>query len=187
LIDSRNTELPLLPVIGGKRSSLAYSALEGEYINSQVSSVLSKSRIKSKLNQYGGLIDSSQLVRDMQSIMDRKITRHTRKELYPAGQIEYKSKRNGEIADPMKLKASAAHSNRFMEKLLLKVLKKAGYDEDLGVQPVKPQNRTVNVKHAVHLDLHRSMSRNHRKERKEPVQASLLMDSPFDDCYFSKI
>jgi hypothetical protein len=42
----------------------------------------------------------------------------------------------------MKLKASPAHSNRFMEIMLLKALKKAGYDEEKDmkepVSKVKP-------------------------------------------------
>ena len=38
----------------------------------------------------------------------------------------------------MKLKASPAHSHRFMENMLLKALKKAGYDEEHETEePVK--------------------------------------------------
>lgn len=51
----------------------------------------------------------------------------------------------------MKLKASPAHSNRFMEKLLLKVLKKAGYDEEITTVKAKVENKTVNVKNSPYL------------------------------------
>jgi len=49
------------------------------------------------------------------------------------------------------------------------VLKKAGYDEEVTSPPSKPQNKTVNIKPIPYVDFHRSISRNHQKEKKEQI------------------
>jgi hypothetical protein len=65
--------------------------------------------------------------------------RSSQEEIFPVGDIECKLRRRL-TEDPMKLRASPAHSDRFMERLLIKVLKKAGYDEvgkDSGLDGVR--------------------------------------------------
>jgi len=62
--------------------------------------------------------------------MERRGSRKMREELFPPGHIPYhRPPKLIDNLDPMKIKASPAHSHRFMERLLLKVLKKAGYDD----------------------------------------------------------
>lgn len=63
----------------------------------------------------------------------------------------------------MKLKASPAHSNRFMEKMLLKVLKKAGYDE---AAKEYTDNASVGMKTQVpHADFPLSLGKHRKKDR----------------------
>lgn len=95
--------------------------------------------------------------------MERKSTKMTRDEIFPLGHIEYKHPKRAILEDPMKLKASPAHSNRFMEKMLLKVLKKAGYDE---AAKDYTSNGSVGLKTPVpHPDFHRSLGKHKKKEK----------------------
>jgi hypothetical protein len=110
-----------LPLIG-KRT---VADLDGSSINLRPLNIKARSR----MHQYGGMVDSSKLVQEKESILERKSTKIMREEIFPLDHNEYKQPKRIPIEDPMKLKASPAHSNRFMEKMLLKVLKRAGYDE----------------------------------------------------------
>ncbi len=94
-----------LPNIGKK----SIADLDGTSINLQQSH-----KAKSRMHQYGGMIDSSKLIMEKQSILDRIPERVKRTDIFPLGHIEYKPPKNIKIEDPMKLKASPAHSNRFM-------------------------------------------------------------------------
>ena len=85
-------------------------------------------RSRSRLRQFGGMMDPGKLIEEKKHIMDRKITNRTRAELFPLGHIEYKQAKKIHYEDIMKVKASPAHSHRFMENMLLQALKKAGYD-----------------------------------------------------------
>jgi hypothetical protein len=88
-----------------------------------------RAREKGKAAQYGGMIDCSKLIEEKEEILERRNNRIMREEIFPIGHIDYRQPRKDSADDPMKLKASPAHSNRFMEMMLLKVLKRAGYDE----------------------------------------------------------
>ena len=138
------------------------------------------------------MIDAGQLVSEKKYILDKKITNTTRKELFPLGHIEYRQPRRGLLQDPMKLKASPAHSHKFMENLLLKALKKAGYEneKEQSKETVKQAPRPKSLRPIRHNDLNRGTNKGHRKESTVGVADdadSLLVNSAFDDCYFSKL
>jgi hypothetical protein len=96
--------------------------------------------------------------------MERKNSKIARQDLFPLGHINYKQLNRGNAEDPMKLRASPAHSNRFMEKMLLKVLKRAGYDEAGQFQREMPPNATVDVKPVISTEFHRSLSKHKKKD-----------------------
>lgn len=81
----------MLPKIGSK---VSIASVNGDFLGGKSSEMMYRSRSKSKVSGYAGLIDSSQLVRDLQNIMHRKVTRQTRKDLFPVGHIEYKALRS---------------------------------------------------------------------------------------------
>lgn len=114
--------LPLLPLISKK----SVTDIDGSSIT--LKKVI-RAREKGKSAQYGGMIDCSKLIEEKQEILERKNNRIMREEIFPVGHIDYRQTKKDSVDDPMKLKASPAHSNRFMQMMLLKVLKRAGYDE----------------------------------------------------------
>lgn len=75
------------------------------------------------------MIDCSKLIEEKEEILERRNNKIMREEIFPIGHIDYRQPRKDSMDDPMKRKASPVHSNRFMEIMLLKVLKRAGYDE----------------------------------------------------------
>ncbi len=48
---------------------------------------------KSRLHSYAGMIDSSQLVEEKQQILNRKIIKGLREDIFPTGHIELKQVR----------------------------------------------------------------------------------------------
>jgi hypothetical protein len=135
------------------------------------------------LKQYGGMIDAGRLVQEKSHILEKKVTNTTRTELFPMGHMDLRRLKRTHLEDPMKLKASPAHSHRFMENMLLKALKRAGYDEEKVEQP-KPELRSVSLRQGPQLC--RSLA-HHRRKSSRGDGGAVLVNSAFDDCYFTKI
>ena len=120
-LESQKLELPLIT----KKAVTDADIFPVSIINEEPKSM---PKYKSRLKQYGGMIDAAKLVEEKSQILNKKITNSTRADLFPMGHIDFRRPRRNLMEDPMKLKASPAHSHRFMENMLLKALKKAGYD-----------------------------------------------------------
>lgn len=91
---------------------------------------------KRRSHHYGGLVDPTAMVREKEQIMARKITNTTRLNLFPPVPLpKHIVLRNlndlQAETESLRGRASPAHSKRFMEAMLMKILKKAGYDESV--------------------------------------------------------
>ena len=69
--------------------------------------------------------------------------------------------------------------------MLLKALKKAGYDEEQEPQELKQESKISSLRSNHHNEFYRNILKN--KKKQELKSESLLVNSAFDDCYFGKI